>query len=655
MKHQKTPIKFSTNKKTVFKKFLISIVSIIFLSSITIFTGCNKKDSETAIIQETTEKIHVKYADCGWDSIRFLDAVAIYIGETAYNIEGEEVATSTPIAITGVQDNEIQVITEFWADNYPDYPEKLEANSLQEMGIVYNDNIQGLYVPRYVVEGDTERGIKASAPGLRTVKDLSKYASVFPDPEDSSKGRIYGSISGWGADPILRKKIVAYGLDQYYNYADPGSDSALAASIASAYEKGKPILAYNWSPNWISGKYDLICLDDTPYNEAGYSIGISAFPSMNLPIVVSNEFAETAPEYCDFLRKFNTSAIMISKALAYMQETKCTTAEAAIWYFQNFEEEWTTWLPEDKAEIIKASLGLDQSEKTNNFIHFPENISLDIKTPIDTIIAYQVEHWSGFFDGQKFVLGGLITGVGTAVKIIPWWVLILLIAFASWKTSRSWKKPLLYSILLLFIGAIGLWDLMNETLTIVIVSVFISLLFGLPIGVLTSGSQRATRIVRPILDTMQTLPSFVYLIPAVMLLGIGNIPAIIATTIYALPPVVRLTSHGIRQVDKEIVEAAKSFGSTKWQTLIKVQIPQAMPTIMTGINQTIMMAISMVVTCSMIGATGLGSEVIKGINRLESGRGFAAGIAIVIIAIIIDRLTQAAFKKNNANFTTGAK
>ena len=141
------------------------------------------------------------------------------------------------------------------------------------------------------------------------------------------------------------------------------------------------------------------------------------------------------------------------------------------------------------------------------------------------------------------------------------------------------------------------------------------------------------------------MPSFVYLIPAVMLLGTGNIPALLATTIYAVPPVIRLTSHGIQQVNSEVVEAAKAFGSTKSQTLFKVQIPQAMPTIMTGINQTIMMAIAMVVTSSMIGARGLGSEIMIGINRLESGRGFAAGIAIVIVAIVMDRLTQGIYKK----------
>ena len=178
-----------------------------------------------------------------------------------------------------------------------------------------------------------------------------------------------------------------------------------------------------------------------------------------------------------------------------------------------------------------------------------------------------------------------------------------------------------------------------------IASVVISLAAGLPIGILISGSDRANRILRPILDTMQTMPVFVYLIPAVLFFGLGRAPAVIATTVYAVVPVIRLTSHGIRQVEPEVVEAARSFGSTWLQCLWKVQIPQAMPTILTGVNQTLMMAMSMVVTCSMIGASGLGMEVLISVNRIEIGRGLLAGIAVVIVAILMDRMTQGCLKK----------
>ena len=273
-------------------------------------------------------------------------------------------------------------------------------------------------------------------------------------------------------------------------------------------------------------------------------------------------------------------------------------------------------------------------------MEFPGEISLNIKEPIDQAINYMMVNWGGFFDGVSSALRVILLAVKSVIDIIPWWLLIVLVLLATLKMTGKPLRALLYAGMLFLVGAIGLWSHMYTTLSIIITSVILSLLLGFPLGILISFSDRAGKMVRPVLDTMQTMPSFVYLIPAVMLLGLGNVAAVIATVIYSMPPMVRMTNLGIRRVDKEVVEASRAFGSTKRQLLVKVLIPQALPTIMAGINQTIMMAIAMVVTSSMIGARGLGSEVLTGINRLESGRGFAAGIAIVILAVIIDRLTQ---------------
>jgi len=285
---------------------------------------------------------------------------------------------------------------------------------------------------------------------------------------------------------------------------------------------------------------------------------------------------------------------------------------------------------------------------SNWLTEFPGELYLNIKKPIDQAIAYMMRNWGPFFDGVSGFLRSILLAVQGFINLIPWWVLILLVFAAAWKITGKPLRALFYAGMLFFIGLIGLWSMMYTTLAIIITSVLISLVLGFPLGILISFSKRASKVVRPMLDTMQTMPSFVYLIPAVMLLGLGNVPAVIATVIYSMPPMVRMTSLGIRRVDEEVVEAAKAFGSTRWQQLVKVLIPQALPTIMAGINQTIMMAIAMVVTSSMIGARGLGSEVLTGINRLESGRGFAAGIAIVILAVLIDRLTQGIAQKEGA-------
>lgn len=226
------------------------------------------------------------------------------------------------------------------------------------------------------------------------------------------------------------------------------------------------------------------------------------------------------------------------------------------------------------------------------------------------------------------------------LHIIPWWFYIIFVAFLAWKATRRLSTTIILPLSLILIGSFGLWKLAMGTLAIVIASVFLSLLIGIPVGILMAEAKGVEPIVKPILDAMQTMPSFVYLIPAMMFFGLGKVPAVLATLIYSLPPVIRLTNLGLKQVPQPAQEAAIAYGATKWQLLKEVRVPLAMPTIMAGVNQTTMMALSMVVVASMIGARGLGQEVLLSINRIDVGRGFEAGISIVIMAIAIDRITQ---------------
>lgn len=276
---------------------------------------------------------------------------------------------------------------------------------------------------------------------------------------------------------------------------------------------------------------------------------------------------------------------------------------------------------------------------TDWLFDFPFVYDIDTQAVDNAVRTFSIRYDS-FFGAIRSFLSGFVTGVQTILEFIPWFVLILIVVLAVWKINGKVFKGILYGALLFSIGVVGLWGHMYETLSIVIVSVLMSLAFGFPIGILISSNEKANKIIRPVLDTMQTMPVFVYLIPALLFFGLGKAPAVIATTIYAIVPIIRLTSHGIRQIDSEVVEASLSFGSTWLQSLIKVKIPQALPTIMTGVNQTIMMAMAMVVTTSMIGATGLGMEVLIGVNRIEIGRGLISGTAVVILAVILDRITQ---------------
>ena len=228
----------------------------------------------------------------------------------------------------------------------------------------------------------------------------------------------------------------------------------------------------------------------------------------------------------------------------------------------------------------------------------------------------------------------------------PWPLILLLVAALVWIASRSWKITLGSIVTLLAIGFFDMWDDTMKTIAMTFVCTLLAIVIGIPIGIGMSRSNRLQAIVNPILDVMQTMPSFVYLIPVVMLLGIGKVPGLIAVmVVYAIPPIIRLTNLGIRLVDKEVLEAADAFGSSNWQRLKNVQMPLALPTIMAGVNQTIMMALAMVVVASMIGVQGLGLPVLKAISNQYFTLGIFNGLAIVGIAIIFDRTSQAYGKR----------
>lgn len=227
----------------------------------------------------------------------------------------------------------------------------------------------------------------------------------------------------------------------------------------------------------------------------------------------------------------------------------------------------------------------------------------------------------------------------------PWPVVIGVIALIAWLASRSWKIVIGAIASLLLIGYLGMWADTMKTISMIFVCTVVALALGLPIGIAMSRSDRLQRIVNPAMDVMQTMPSFVYLIPVVMLLGIGRVPGLIAVVIYAIPPVIRFTNLGIRLVDKDLLEAADAFGSSAWQKMRQVQLPLALPTIMAGVNQTIMLALSMVVIASMIGVQGLGQPVLKAISNQYFTMGILNGMAIVAIAIIFDRVSQAYGKR----------
>lgn len=277
---------------------------------------------------------------------------------------------------------------------------------------------------------------------------------------------------------------------------------------------------------------------------------------------------------------------------------------------------------------------------------FPEILDArSLRQGIDGFVNQLVIDYADSLERLSQPLLTFLVSVEQLLRNSPWYLVIAALAIIAWFGSRRWTLVVGVTLLMLFIGVIGQWDRGMQTLALMIVALIMCLIVGIPVGVLMSLSERFRKVALPILDVMQTMPSFVYLIPVVMLFGLGKVPALIATIVYAVPPLIRLTDLGIRLVDHSVMEAATAFGATRRQKLLGVQLPLALPNIMAGINQTTMMALSMVVVASMIGARGLGQEVLAGINRLEVGRGLLAGLAIVALAILFDRVTQAYGKR----------
>ena len=273
---------------------------------------------------------------------------------------------------------------------------------------------------------------------------------------------------------------------------------------------------------------------------------------------------------------------------------------------------------------------------------FPQIIDTrPLRRAVDDGLNWVVRNWGDGFEATAYPLLMLLKAIEDLLVATPWWVVIVVLTGIAWLASRRWQLPALVLTALLFLGVMDLWKDAMTTLALMLAATITAIVLSIPLGVWMSRSMSVRRAITPLLDLMQTLPSFVYLIPAVMVFGPGKIPALLATIVYAAPPLVRLTDLGLRTVDPAVMEASRAFGASPAQRLVKVQIPLALPTILAGINQTTMMALSMVVIASMIGAGGLGYQVLQGIGRLEVSRGLFAGLGIVALAIVFDRIAQA--------------
>lgn len=259
---------------------------------------------------------------------------------------------------------------------------------------------------------------------------------------------------------------------------------------------------------------------------------------------------------------------------------------------------------------------------------------------IESLVGALEANAAGVFDAISWALGGLITGLTRLLLWCPPLLLVALLAAFTWWLHRSWRLVLLLVLSLLLIANLGYWKETIETLALVVVATLVCMAIGVPLGIAAAHRPWLSAGLRPVLDLMQTIPTFVYLIPTLILFGLGVVPGLISTVIFALPAPVRLTELGVRNVPRHLIEAGEAFGATRWQLLTKVELPAAMPSIMAGLTQCIMLALSMVVIAALVGADGLGKPVVRALNQVNVARGFEAGLAIVLLAIVLDRICK---------------
>lgn len=325
------------------------ILATIFAIGLLLLAACTPDDGELK---------EVVFADAGWDSIRVHNHIAQTILEEGMGYETEVIAGSTAATIQGLREGEINVYMEIWTDNIKEvYEESIESGDIIKVSTNFDDNEQGLYVPTYVIEGDSERGIEPMAPDLRTVEDLKDYPDVFADPENPSKGRIINGPTGWTVEEAITQKIKTYGLDETMNNFIPGSDSAAVADLVRAYEAGEAWVGYYWSPTWVTAKYDLTLLEEPEFDQEIWDeTKATEFPPNDVVIAVNKNLPDQAPEIIDFLSNYKTSSELTEAALNYMEENEASAEEAALWWMNEYEEIWTSWIDDEVAEKVKDAI-----------------------------------------------------------------------------------------------------------------------------------------------------------------------------------------------------------------------------------------------------------------------------------------------------------
>jgi len=570
----------------------------------------------------------VRFSDVGWADVTASTAVASrLLNDIGY--EPQITVLSAPVTFASMKNRDIDAFLGNWM---PAQAADRKPYDVDGSITVVGPMLEGA---KYTL-ATTEDGYAA---GLRDFADIHKFA-------DALDHRIIGIEPGNDGNRLILEMIQnnAFGLGEFKLVAS--SEQGMLAEVERAARAHKPVVFLGWDPHPMNVRFHLKFLTG----------GDDVFgPNFGGATIYSNtraNYAKQCPNVAHLLSHIKFTPQSLSYVMSDILDRHLPADEAAANWLKANPEIVAHWLQGvttfDGVPAVSAVKGGPHATGVGAVEGWITGHKIPLGEAMTHWIDFVKGHGMGFFDGISFVIRSLVDGFTMILRAIPSLVLIAGVAVLAWMLRRSIVLAAFVGLALLFILNQGYWQPTMETLSLVTVSALVATAIGIPVGIAAAHRPRFFSTMRPVLDLMQTLPTFVYLIPTLVLFGLGVVPGVISTVIFALPAPIRMTQLGISSVPRALLEAGESFGATRLQMLLKVELPCAAPTIIAGITQCIMLSLSMVVIAALVGAGGLGVPVVRALNSVQIGTGFEAGFAIVLLAVILDRVTRPAGKADSA-------
>jgi glycine betaine/proline transport system substrate-binding protein len=562
----------------------------------------------------------VRFSDIGWTDVTATTGLASRLLRNL-GYEPRVTVLSVPVTFASLKNRDIDVFLGNWMPAMEaDIRPYVDDGSVEVVGANLTGAKYTLAVPAYTHDA-----------GLRDFADIQRFATEL-------KYRIYGIEPGNDGNRLVLGLIKSnqFGLGSFKLVES--SEQGMLAQVERAFAARQPIVFFGWEPHPMNTRFDMRYLTGGDGSFGPDFGGATVFTN------VRAGYLRECPNVGRLLRNLRFTLRGESEIMAGILERKLPPEAAAAEWLDANPAALTTWYQGvttfDGRPALEGSASSPAPGAARGFEPWVTTHKIPLGRAVATAIDYLKSHGKAFFAGTSTVIGGSVNAVNALLSGTPAWLLILLVAALAWLLHRSIGLAVFIVAALLFIMNQGYWAATLETLSLVFVSALFATLLGVPLGIAAAHRPRLYDALRPVLDLMQTLPTFVYLIPTLVLFGLGVVPGLISTVIFALPAPIRLTHLGISSVPRPLLEAGDAFGATPMQRLWKIELPSAMPTILAGVTQCIMLSLSMVVIAALVGAGGLGVPVVRALNSVQIDVGFEAGIAIVLLAIILDRVSR---------------